>query len=300
MKKLILFYFLYFVTAYLYGQTFQNEEIRIRYTNGFEVFYVCKTNPTLTLDDNKEYYWYNEFSKIKSTKGGYGGNLLNGNYKFYDEEGNLRVDKNYLFGLEDGNDIRWDSLGNIIAKTTYRKGDIIYWKFLNEENFWIEFIGPLFSEGNVKKVYTKYGTLLSEEKMLADLMQHVKVYYEYPAGQLQAEFTKTILGDDYSGKFTSYYRNGRIEVDGQYLEGKYTNIRVGKWRWYNEDGTLDSENTYKAEVANWENGEKKVRGGYIYDTNSDQWVMIGDWWWYDETGNLIEMTKYQWGVEIVE
>lgn len=301
MKKLVLIGLSYFLALNLYGQTCQNEEIKIRYTNGFEVFNVCKTNPTITFDEKKEYYWYNEFSKIKSTKGGCGGNLLNGNYKFYDEDGNLRVDKNYLLGLEDGNNVRWDSLGNITAKTTYKKGDIIYWKFLNDENYWIEFNGPMFSEGTIRKVYTKYGTLISEEKMLADFKQHVKIYYEYPTGQLKEEYTTTGLGGDYmSGKYTSYYKNGKIEIDGQFYEGEFTNIRVGTWKWYNEDGTLDSESSYKAEVTNWTNGEKKMTGGYIYDTDNEQWVKIGEWKWFDETGKLIETKKYQWGVETSE
>jgi len=206
-----------------------------------------------------------------------------------------------LLGLEDGNEVRWDSLGNIIAKKTYKKGDIIYWKFLNRENYWIEFNGPIFSEGTIRKVYTKYGTLISEEKMLADFKQHVKIYYEYPIGQLKEEYTTTGLGGDYlSGKYTSYYKNGKIEVDGQFYEGKFTNIRVGTWKWYNEDGTLASESTYKAEVTYWANGEKKMTGGYIYDTDNEQWVKIGEWKWFDETGKLIETKKYQWGIEISE
>ena len=257
--------------------------------------------PQYHLMKNRNIIGILSFPKLNPRKVDVGGNLLNGNYKFYDEDGNLRVDKNFLLGLEDGNDVSWDSLGNITAKTTYTKGDIIYWKFLNEENYWIEFNGPMFSEGTIRKVYTKYGTLISEEKMLADFKQHVKIYYEYPTGQLKEEYTTTGLGGDYiSGKYTSYYTNGKIEVDGQFYEGKYTNIRIGTWKWYNENGTLDSESNYKAEVLNWDNGEKKLIGGYIYYTGNDQWVKIGEWKWFDETGKLVETKKYQWGVEISE
>lgn len=301
MKKLSVIFFAFFLTINLFGQTCQNEEIKIRYTNGFEVFNVCKTNPTISFDEKKEYYWYTEFSKIKSTKGGCGGNLLNGNYKFYDEDGNLRVDKNYLFGIEDGNDLRWDSLGNITAKTTYKKGETIYWKFLNEEDYWIEFNGRMFTEGTIRKVYTKYGTLISEEKMLADFKQHVKIYYEYPSGQLKEEHTTTGIGGDYmSGKLTSYYKNGKIEVDGQFYEGEYMNIRVGTWKWHNENGTLDSESNYKAEIIHWPNGEKKMSGGYIYDTDNEKWIKIGEWRWYDDTGKFLEKKEYQWGNEVSE
>lgn len=63
---------------------------------------------------------------------------------------------------------------------------------------------------------------------------------------------------------------------------------------------MDSESNYKAEVLNWDNGEKKLIGGYIYYTGNDQWVKIGEWKWFDETGKLVETKKYQWGVEISE
>lgn len=301
MKELNIIILTYLLAINSYGQTCQNQEIKIRYTNGFEVFNVCKSNPTISFDEKKEYYWYTEFSKIKSTRGGSGGQLLNGNYKFYDEDRNLRSEKNYLLGLQDGRDVRWDSLGNITAKTTFEKGNIIYWKFLNDENYWIEFNGPMFSEGTIKKVYTKYGALISEKEMLEDFKEHVKIYYEYPTGQLKEEYTIDALGGDFfSGKYTSYYKNGKIEVNGQFHEGKFTNIRVGTWKWYNDDGTLDLESTYKAEVVNWDNGEKKLTGGYIYDTDNEHWVKIGEWRWFDETGKSIETKKYQWGVEISE
>lgn len=291
------------ISLYLssFGQSCQQEEIKISYTNGLEVFNICKTNPSITFDEKRDYYWYNEFSKIKSTKGGSGGNLLHGNYKLYDEYGNLRVDKNYSFGINDGNCVRWDSLGDIVSKTVYSKGDIIYYKFLNEENVWIEFNGPMFKEGTIRKVYTKDGTLISEEKMLADFKEHVKIYYEYPTGQLKEEFTtKGFGGDNMVGKYTSYFKNGRIEVDGQFLEEGLMSIQVGIWKWYNEDGILDSENNYKAEVLHWPTGEVKLSGGYIYDTDTEQWVKTGEWRWYDETGTFIEKKQYRWGVEVSE
>lgn len=43
-----------------------------------------------------------------------------------------------------------------------------------------------------------------------------------------------------------------------------------------------------------------MTGGYIYDTDNEQWVKIGEWKWFDETGKLTETKKYEWGVEISE
>ena len=113
------------------GQTCEGEQIKIEYSNGIEIFTVCKHNPHITFNEEKKYYWYTEFSKIKSTKGGSGGKLLNGNYKLYDEKYNLKVEKNYYLGLPDGNEMSWDSLGNINSKATVEQGVVIYQKFLN-------------------------------------------------------------------------------------------------------------------------------------------------------------------------
>lgn len=304
MKKLMLIYFTTLLTLNMHGQSCYNKEIQIEYTNGFEVFNICETTPKITFKEENEYYWYTEFSKIKSTKGGCGGSLLNGNYKFYDEEGNLRIDKNYTLGLEDGNEVRWDSLGNIISKTTFEKGNIIYCKFLNEKDYWNEFNGAMFAEGTVRKVYKKNGTIISEEKILAGNKwgkQHVKIYYEYPVGQLKEEYTNHIFGGDYfSGLYTSYYENGKIKIEGQFYEGNFTNIQVGEWKWYNEDGSLSQKETYKAEVTNWENGAAKTIGGYIYDTENGEWLRIGEWKWLDEIGNTLDTKHYQWGEEITE
>jgi antitoxin component YwqK of YwqJK toxin-antitoxin module len=134
------------------GQTsIQTKEVKIPYTNGYEIFRICISGCAVSFGDKQEYFWYTEFSKIKSTKGGSGGNLLHGNYKFYDEHGNLRQDKSYYLGLPDGSEKNWDSLGNITSQTKYNKGKIVYWKFQNDEKNWIELIGQIFQEGTIKK-----------------------------------------------------------------------------------------------------------------------------------------------------
>jgi len=304
MKRLVTSIALITIAPSLFGQTCVKEEKTIRYLDGYEVFNICKVNPTVTFDDNKSYYWYNEYSKVKFTKGGVGGNLLNGNYKLFDKDGNLIIDRNYLLGLEHGSTTTWDSLGNITSKGTYDRGNITYAKYLNDDDQWIEFNGRPLAEGTVKKVYTRIGSIISEERMLKDFSQHVKIYYELPSGQLKEEYTTAGIGYEYLvGKYTSFYSNGRIEVEGQFFQTTSStitllNIRNGKWRWYNEDGSLDSEVDYKAEEIFWPNGKLKLIGGYIYDSENDLWVKIENWHEYDETGIISRVIKYNWGVEV--
>lgn len=284
-----------------YGQTsIQTKEVKILYTNGYEIFRVCIVGCTVSYDDKKEYFWYTEFSNIKSTKGGSGGSLLHGNYKFYDEQGNLRQDKNYYLRLPDGSKKNWDSLGNITSQTKYNKGKIVYLKFQNDEKYWIEWIGPIFEEGSIKKVYTQFNSLLSEQKTLPNFKQHTKTYYEY-SGKLKEEYSTSGFGGDYmTGKYTSYYENGKIQTIGQFYDGEYTNVKVGAWNWYKSDGTLEATVQYKANIKKWSNGENKVVGGYILDTDSNSWLKNGEWRWYTEDGKFQSSKKYKWGVETRE
>ena len=244
-----------------HGQTsIQTKEIKIAYTNGNEIFRVCISGCGVNFDDNKEYFWYTDFSKIKSTKGGSGGNLLHGNYKFFDEYGNLRQEKNYYLGIPDGNEKNWDSLGNITSQKKYSKGTLVYWKFQNDEKYWIEWNGPIFEEGTIKKVYTQYNSLISEQAYLPDFKQHTKTYFEY-SGKIEEEYsTSGFAGEYMTGKYTAYFENGKIKTTGQFHDGEYASIRVGTWNWYKSDGTLDATQQYKAHIEKWSNGETKVAG----------------------------------------
>lgn len=302
MIKTILILAITLLTFQSYGQTsIQTKEIRIPYTNGLEVFKVCVSNCNTTFDDKKEYFWYTEFSNIKSTKGGSGGDLLHGNYKFYDENGNLRQEKDYYLGLPNGSGKTWDSIGNIISQTKYSNGDIIYLKFNNEEGEWIEHIcvngkkGFLMSKGWVKKIYSEYNRLLSEQTFLAFDSAHVKNYFE--SGNLSKEYTSYSL-NYMAGKYTSYYENGKIKAEGQFYEGKtYLNIQIGTWKYYNSDGTLEGTQKFKENIELWDNGNKKVIGGYILYGDNQTWLQTGEWRWYDEDGKLQSSKRYEGGIE---
>ncbi len=285
----------------IYGQSLiQTKEVKTLYSNGRDVFTVCVSGCQTVFKDDKEYHWYTEFSKIKSTKGGSGGNLLHGNYKFYDEEGNLRVDKGYYMGLLDGSSKSWDSLGNIVSQSKYVRGENVYLKFKNEKGFWIEFNGPMFKEGTVRKVYNTHNVLISEEVGLTDLRQHVKLYYER-SGKLEREFSSSMFDrEECYGRYITYYENGKVEVEGQFNDVKYTSIRVGTWKWYNEDGSFDASETYKAEIEKWSNGEMKSAGGYILDSKTNTWLRNGEWKWYSEEGQRLLTKTYRFGEEINE
>jgi antitoxin component YwqK of YwqJK toxin-antitoxin module len=296
-NQLLLFISLLNIVNQSYGQSnIQTEEIRINYTNATEVFNVAKNNPKIEFDDKKEYFWYTDFSKIKSTKGGSGGQLLHGNYKLYDEEGNLSAEKNFKLGLKDGLFKDWDSTGNVVQTHKYSEDVVIYWKFLDEDGLWIEHDGIILQEGWTKKVFTKWGTLIEETKKVDNYFRfHSKTYYEF-SGNIKEEFTSG--GEGLFGAYTSYYDNGKIEVQGEYCIDSPIEIRTGKWKLYESDGTLEDEVEYKAEVEKFENEEFKHAGGYIFDKDINDWVKHGEWRWYNESGEWKSSKKYEWGYEI--
>lgn len=150
----ILFFLTINFLAYSQSQkTIISTEIKtIQSTNGREVFNICKSNQNVTFNGDLEYFWYNDFSKIKSTKGGAGGNLLHGKYQFFDENGNLLIESNYYLGVKEGFEKTWDSIGNIETVYRFNTGKLIYSKFKNnDKKLFIEWNGPALQYGSIKK-----------------------------------------------------------------------------------------------------------------------------------------------------
>lgn len=277
--------------------SFQTEVIQLEYTNGFEVFEVCVKNPMLVYDEKKEYFWYTEFSQIKSTKGGAGGKLLNGNYKFYNEDGSLIIDGNYYLGLKDGTFKSWDSVGNIIETKVYEKDKIKYHKFLNDEGLWVEHKGDVFGKGWEKRVYTWRGIMVEEVMGLDAFNYHVKSFYN-STGKLKADYYVNF--ERCYGKYSSFYENGTPEFEGAYLEDSPIEIRIGTWKWFNPDGTLQTVEEYKAEIEKWNNGKFKSVGESIYDESKNEWVRSGHWMWFNESGSRIDSKEYKMGKEMIK
>jgi len=314
MKKLLLI--LLCVPLIAFSQDCKNKEIKINYTNGLEIFNVCEYNLNINYDEEKEYFWYTSFSKINKTKGGSGGQLLNGNYKFYDEQGNMRMQKSYNLGLMDGDHIWWDSLGNITSRTSYQDGLSVYTKFQNDEGYWIEwenrsFPGNLFgSEGAIKRSYDKYNTLKSKQTFYNMSCYHLITYYSNSQKEMEATM-HAFPGTDGNcyGKITWWYRNGNIKIKGTYYSEEecnfynplyLTEMKDGVWEWYLEDGELDYSCTYKPEILFWPNGNKKSLGTLIYSASTDTWLQHGKWEYFDD-GGIIDFTKqFSWGDEVKE
>jgi antitoxin component YwqK of YwqJK toxin-antitoxin module len=296
MKNKLFFLLFTTMTRVSLGQlSYETKEIKIQFSNAVEVFNICLKNPTINYDDKKEYFWYTEFSGIKSTKGGTGGNLLHGNYKLYNKRGDLVNDKNYFLGLRNGTFKTWDSVGNIKQLEKWENNNPVYLKYL-EDGKWVEESGDFYNKGWIKKVTTQWGVLIEETIGLGLFDKHTRIYYDV-SGKIKLDCFSKIGGKLY-GKCIHYYENGRIELDSEFCEDSPIEIRTGNWKWYNEDGSLKTEEKYKAEVVKWENGEFKYAGGYIFDNEKNLWSKTGEWCWFTESGKFESSKNYEWGEEV--
>jgi antitoxin component YwqK of YwqJK toxin-antitoxin module len=73
-----------------------------------------------TLKD-RYYHWYGN-NQIKATIGGYGGRLLNGDYKLFNREKDLLAQGEFKCGLKTGEWIYWYTNGTIARAERWKKG----------------------------------------------------------------------------------------------------------------------------------------------------------------------------------
>jgi len=280
------------------GQKIQTKEIKINYSNGTNVFNVCITNPSFVFDKKKEYYWYSEISdskEIKSTEGGCGGNLLNGKNHFFDINGNLMEMRNFNLGLVDGESKYWDSTGSLWKIYKYNLGNLVYrkWKVLGG---WFEDIGTFMTNGYIKRNYDEID-ILESESIYRDGKYYKKDYHKY-SKKIQYQYCTQFFCDTcLIGKFSSFYENGNKKAEGQY-SNTLSDVKVGIWKFYKENGLLEGQETYKEELQKWSNGKWKKTGGYLFDTDSKKWVKNGKWDFFDEDGNLIESKIFDLDIEV--
>jgi len=267
------------------GTTNSLGEKVITYTNGQEVFGLCSFCTDVVYKDNLDYYWYTSYSGVQKTKGGAGGILLDGEYKFYNENGKLLIKENYKKGIEHGDYVSWDEDGNIKEKGNFTNGVLDYTKFTIEDGYVIEWKGDFFSKGSIKNVYTKYGTLIETAIVGDNLMFHYKTFYEY-VGKLKSEFTSSI-GDYYDGSYKAWYQNGIPKVIGNFTE----NFKDGDWKYFEEDSSFTVVK-YRIYVEKNANGKLKVKGNQRYDRYSQRWLKDGEWIYFKDNGEDWKAVKY--------
>jgi len=295
MKKIcIILVVTIYSTTDLLSQTAQisTEPKTINYRKGArEVFIVCKGQPVKTLRDTLEYFWYNEQSGIKSTKGGSGGQLLHGKYQYFDEKGNLVKEANYNLGLEHGLSRTWEENGNIKETFKFNYGICTYLKTQIADGYSNEWIGTMFKKGSIKTIYSPTGKVVEKTFYVDEFKGNLKVYSE-ETGKLILDCIQG-MGDYYYGAYKAFYDDGKPKVSGQFVD----NMRDGTWVFYKEDGSIDSSLKFRIHTKFHANKKIKVKGCEFQSMS--EWIRDGTWIFYDEKGRIDKTEKYKEG-ELIE
>ncbi|SRX73407.1 toxin-antitoxin system YwqK family antitoxin [Aequorivita antarctica] len=203
---------------------------------------------------------YHSNGKV-SDVGTYKDDLLQGPYTTYYPDGTLKSEGNYLDGLLDGSYTFYDFDSKKYYNYSYKKGDIIDYRFFNKKDEVLkegkkrggEFYyngfaanGNLTTEGlydvsggrkGAWKYYGNDGNLTAKGTYENDLTQGVYTAY-YPNGT--KEWLGNYKNDTLVGYYANYHKNGKIDNQGGYKNG----LQQGEWRFYYVDGSLKSINFY--------------------------------------------------------
>ncbi len=255
--------------------------------------------------DYKIYFLNGEISE----KGTYINDLLQGPYTTYYADGTLQSEGNYDDGVLNGAYTYYDYDGKKHYSYTYKKGDIIEYKFFNKkgeilkegkrrggEFYYNGFAanGNLTSEGlyNVSggrkgewKYYGDNGNLISKATLEDDLIQGAYTSY-YPNGAI--EWSSNYKNDTLVGYYANYHKNGKIENQGGYKDG----LQQGEWRFYYIDGSLKSINYYHKGDFNgtqeYYGVDGKLTNKAVYDRDN----LLKDTF-YDRNGNQFQVVDYK-------
>lgn len=231
-------------------------------------------------------------------------------------------------GLEEGLGMQYDTLGNIIELTRFKRGYVVERERINRRDAegrqqgpwkWFYDTGILKAEGNYRnglrngifKEYDRQGNLRKIEKYADDVKQEsaeevarleLRRDY-YPGGQVRIEATyRQGVPEGIRREFDTEgnivrsftFRNGIMVAEGIIGED---GSRQGYWKEYYPDGAIKSLGSYVNGLrqGDWEffypDGKLEQKGSY-----SDKGFPHGKWLWYYGSGQLLREENYRNGM----
>jgi hypothetical protein len=124
MNKLIFFILLFLSVAQVYGQKIDyplGNRVTINYLDHMVYAHFTREDKTISVDDDKYYYWF-AANDIKKTRGGYDGKILHGLYTAFYMNKNLKEKGKFHYGLKKGEWKEWYMNGELKEKNFYKKG----------------------------------------------------------------------------------------------------------------------------------------------------------------------------------
>ena len=116
-------------TAQLIPERYLHKDLRLHSDTSIVQITVIDDDVRMIPLKKKTYYWYQN-RQIYSNKGGFAGNLLDGKYRRFDEQGLLVEEGKYNKGLKIGVWKRWNAEGELMHVSKWFRGST-YGKELN-------------------------------------------------------------------------------------------------------------------------------------------------------------------------
>ncbi len=269
MFKQTLFYFLFLFAFTVWGQ---NKKV-VRYYAGDSakiknVYYVLKASPSVL---NGSFWQFFENEKV-AIKGGYSLGVPKGLWRYYYENGSLRLEGN----LENQQVGDW--------KYYYENGQLQKMGRLNgqrEEGAWTYFYenGTLSKRGDYLqgKEQGKWTYFYEDSVRKAEAVYengegvYKEFFYE---GNLKME--GPIINGKSEGVWSYYYKNGGVKAKGLEFDGK----KNGHWTYYYLDGSKSSEGTYtnSKQQGEWvyyyPNGRIQTSGLVTKGNREGEWLLF--------------------------
>ncbi|WP_248724713.1 tetratricopeptide repeat protein [Seonamhaeicola sp. ML3] len=227
---------------------------------------------------------YDYYGNI-SLKGDYNNGEMNGEWIWYYENGKKDIVKNYRDGNLHGELIDYYKSGNIEEKR--------YYEFGNAEGKWLGY----HENGKVSDEKNYYNDKLHGKRKFFSKSGHLQLIRFYEHGRLigysyldtNSKEVPMIPLERETGKIISYFDNGKVSREMEYLNGDLVN----NYKEYYYSGQLESEMNFIADKYNgpvtsfYQNGTKKSVFNYQYGVLQGLAVL------YHENGKLKEEINYR-------
>lgn len=214
-----------------------------------------------------------------------------GPWKFFYDNGIVRMEGTYRRGLEDGYFKEYDREGNLIGMMKYDNGRLVEGA---RELAKLEVRKDYYPDGK-PRVVASYNEEGEPEGVRREYAPDgtIENSYIFKNGIMIGEGIVTEKGER-DGFWKEYYDSGRLRAEGEYNK----DTKTGPWKYYYENGTLSQEGTYNSEgnpEGEWrwyyENGAL-LREEYYYLGKLDG-LMVD----YDENGEVLAQGEFIEGLE---
>lgn len=191
---------------------------------------------------NKQGYWVKKYPNgCLMYEGYFTDNKPVGEFKRYDEEGNLTSILNYTAEIDTVSACFYHTNGYLAGKGNYinqeKTGEWLYYSDYVRDHLLMK---SNYLDNHLEGTRIKFhwnGKIAEELEFEHGVKSgEWKQYYTDGAKSLESKYIK----GKRNGEFRTWYMNGKLEISGQYVK----DIRTDLWYFYNPDGTLKREIKY--------------------------------------------------------